>query len=86
MYNETTGTCNVESCEEMVELTPVVSGNIAAVGWDGRNSTLYVKFKSGSQYAYSGVPETMAQAFLNAASKGKFFAKFIRDKFPTRQV
>jgi hypothetical protein len=70
----------------MVDLVPVESGNISAVGWDRANATLYVKFTSGSQYAYSGVPEKTFNDFLKASSKGKFFAKFVRDKYPTRHV
>ncbi|HEV2163271.1 MAG TPA: KTSC domain-containing protein [Stellaceae bacterium] len=70
----------------MVDYMTVISGNIQAVGWDGTLSTLYVKFKAGTQYAYVGVPKNIFEALLKAPSKGKFFAKYIRDKYPTRRV
>lgn len=70
----------------MVEYMNVISGNILAVGWDSGTRTLYVKFKTGSQYAYTGVPDNIFKALLKAPSKGKFFAKYIRDKYPAGRV
>ena len=70
----------------MAYLVPVVSSSISAIGWDQDGPTLYVKFRSGSQYAYSGVPEDTFRDFLEASSKGKFFARFVRDKYPTQRI
>lgn len=67
-----------------MEMMPVKSSNIAAAGWDASTSTLVIQFKEGKQYAYTGVPESLYRAFLAAPSKGAFFAKRIRDHFPTR--
>ncbi len=70
----------------MVALTPVTSGNIASIGWDSATQTLQVLFKSGALYAYSGVPRSTFEAFLSAPSKGAYFAKVVKDQFPTRRV
>jgi len=70
----------------VVDYVTVISGNIQAVGWDSPPNTLYVKFKAGTQYAYVGVPKNIFDALLKAPSKGQFFAKHIRDKYPTRRI
>ena len=41
----------------MPDMQPVSSSNIAAVGYDAENQTVYVQFLNGSTYAYKGVPE-----------------------------
>lgn len=67
----------------MVQLIHVVSSNIAAIGYDERSHTLVVRFhSSGRLYGYRGVPVTVYQSFLAAASKGRFFAHFIRGRYP----
>lgn len=43
----------------MTPLVPVVSSNLAAVGYDPAERTLYVAFKSGALYAYDDVPPTV---------------------------
>jgi hypothetical protein len=62
----------------------VNSSNIASVGWE--NGTLEVEFHDGGVYQYSGVPEAVYRAFLNAHSKGSYFHDNIRDRYPYREV
>ncbi|WP_083856385.1 KTSC domain-containing protein [Reyranella massiliensis] len=64
----------------------VRSSTIAAVGWNSDTSTLRVAFKSRASYDYAKVPKGVYEAFLNAASKGRYFAQNIRDKYPTSRV
>lgn len=64
-----------------VPMVAVKSSNIAEIGYDGANETLYVKFTSGSTYAYVGVPEKRAMGLLNATSKGEYFADHIKNDY-----
>jgi hypothetical protein len=64
----------------MIPLTPCVSSNVAAWGYD--NGTLAVKFKGGSTYHYADVPgDLAAQMGEPGVSIGKFIAQHIRGKF-----
>jgi hypothetical protein len=69
-----------------VEMTPIQgSSNIEAIGYAEESRTLTVQFKgrkgaAGSIYSYAGVPPEMWHAFLNAPSKGQFFAAEIRQR------
>lgn len=67
-----------------MERIPVSSSNLASVGY--QNGILEVAFKSGSVYQYTGVPESVYEALMSAPSHGKFFAAFIRNNYPYRQV
>ena len=66
--------------------TQVQSSNIRSVGYDPGSTTLEVEFHGGGVYKYSGVPETVYQAFMRAASKGSYFHAHIRDRYPVRRV
>jgi hypothetical protein len=61
---------------------PVDSSAINSVGYDPRSRTLEVEFSSGAVYDYFGVTARLWESFLAAPSKGKFFARKIRDRFP----
>ena len=69
-----------------VPMQPVTSSNLAAVGYDADNKTLYVTFKNGTTYVYSGVPATTYQSLLGAESLGSFFHTSIRSEFPYSKV
>lgn len=64
-----------------VEMEPVDSSNIAAVGYDGETSTLVVEFNNGRTYRYGGVPKGEYENLLNAGSVGQYFAYNIRNVF-----
>ena len=57
----------------------VKSGNIAAVGHDGKS--LHVEFTNGSKYRYDGVPSTVARDLRSAKSVGQHFMVHVRNKF-----
>lgn len=68
-----------------IELTPVNSRQIAAVGHDAPTETLAIQFhgkgdKPGSIYHYSPVPAGMYQGLISAESVGKFFGAHIKGK------
>lgn len=52
-----------------MELEPVSSGHIAAMGW--QDDTMIVKFKSGDEYAYHNISFDTYQSILEAPSVGK---------------
>ena len=71
-----------------IEWHEVQSSNIAAIG-AGKNNEggkLLVRFNSGSIYAYSDVPADVIQDFLDASSKGKYFAEHIKEKYEYEKV
>ena len=43
-------------------------------------------FTSGRRYVYSGVPMAIANRFAQAESKGRFYNREIRNRFPCREV
>lgn len=54
------------------------SSNIAEIGYDYDSFTLEVKFHNGSIYQYWPVTITGWKLFMQAESKGKFFAEKFR--------
>lgn len=70
-----------------MELTPVTSSTIAAVGHDPQGNELHVRFKSGGAvYVYSGVDAAKHAALMNAESLGKHFHAEIKSKHKHRKV
>lgn len=65
---------------------PVNSSNIESVGYNEESQSLMVKFRSGSSYAYDGIPQSVYDAFMASDSKGRFFSAYIRGKYPTTQL
>ncbi len=60
----------------------VVSSTLASVGYAPRTRTLEVRFTSGSVYRYFGVSRRVYAELLAASSKGAYFNRHIRDRFP----
>lgn len=61
--------------------TPVISSNIASIGYDELSQTLEVTFDNGSTYAYSGVPKSEYEALMAASSHGKYLNSIIKPRF-----
>lgn len=59
-------------------MQPVKSTNITALGYDTPTKTLEVHFGSGGKYRYADVSPESFTAFLQADSKGSYFARHIR--------
>jgi len=68
-----------------MDRTFVSSSNISSVGYDPSTETLEVKFTSGGLYQYFDVPESVYERFMNAYSKGSFFADHIKDRYRFRK-
>ena len=52
----------------------------------GADATLTVHLHRGAVYRYFTVPRTVFEALLAAASKGAYFGRHIRDRFPYQRV
>jgi hypothetical protein len=62
------------------------SSVIADFEYDPDLAQLAVTFVNGRVYHYFMVPAECAARFAAAESKGGFFNRYIRDKFPCREV
>jgi hypothetical protein len=60
---------------------PVVSSNIASIGYDAPTETLAVQFQRGHIYHYAGVSVEFLDRFKTADSMGRFYSEHIRGKF-----
>lgn len=69
-----------------MDMIPVVSSNIRAIGYEAKTKTLYVSFVKGGTYSYSGVSAHVHSDLMNAPSKGKYFAANIRKSYPYRRI
>ena len=71
---------------EVMNRIPVVSSNLASIGYEG--GVLEIEFKSGSVYQYSGVPASVYEALMSAPSHGKYFSAHIRNNsiYPCHQI
>jgi hypothetical protein len=64
-----------------IERTPVRSSDLSSVGYDPKSRILEIEFRSGGIYRYLDVPKEVFDGLLAAKSKGRFFAKEIRDRY-----
>lgn len=69
-----------------MEYQAVASSNINGVAYDAAKQELYIEFKGGARYKYSGVPEDDYDGLMGAPSKGQFFASNIKDAYPYQRV
>jgi hypothetical protein len=76
--------------EEPFELSgrweSITSSQMEAINYSPDSSILLIRFKGGSVYRYDGVPEAIVSSFREAASKGTFFGKNIKQSFPYRKI
>lgn len=66
----------------MPEMHPVISSNIAAVGYDTENLTVYIQFMNGAVYAYKGVPEHEFENLRTASSVGSYLNRNYKNVYP----
>ena len=64
----------------------VESTAIQAIDYDEARAKLFVHFVSGERYLYVGVPGEVHRSFVDADSKGQFFAFEIRDRYPYNRL
>ena len=59
---------------------------IRAIRYDEDRQRLLVRFIDGDEYAFVGVPGEVHRSFVDAESKGRFFAEMIRGRFPYNKL
>jgi hypothetical protein len=64
-----------------MKITPVKSSTLATVGYDEGGKLLQLEFCSRAVYQYFGVPSSVHEALLEAASKGGCFNRTIRGRY-----
>ena len=69
-----------------MEMKPVDSSNVVAVGHDAKKNRLRVEFRDGSTYEYYEVPTAVAEDVITAPSVGGFFTRCIRGVYPHQKV
>lgn len=63
-------------------VTAVESTTLASVSYDATAQRLWLQFRSCAVYCYFGVSPVLYQALLTASSKGRYFNRNIRGRFP----
>lgn len=64
----------------------VESTAIREIDYSPEHGKLFVTFHDGDEYVYVGVPERISAAFHRSRSKGRFFHRIIRDRYPYNRV
>jgi hypothetical protein len=64
-----------------LQWVPVESGLFSAVAYRQSARQLYLQFGEGDIYCYFDCPVSVYGEFLKAESKGRYFAKHIRNRF-----
>jgi hypothetical protein len=64
----------------------VDSTAISDIDYEADHGKLIVTFEDGDAYVYVGVPGEVHRSFLDADSKGRFFAYEIRGQYPYNRL
>lgn len=72
---------DIKPDEEEETWIDVDSSCISAIAFHRLSSRLSIRFNQGSVYEYSQVTSDIFEDFLDADSKGRFFAHYIKDQY-----
>lgn len=64
----------------MIEMKPVLSSHILAVGHDADKNEMVVEFVDGATVAYPGVPANIADRIATASSPGAALHALVKSK------
>jgi hypothetical protein len=64
-----------------IEMIPVSSSQIAAVGYDANTQELRVAFVKGGLYSYDDVPAEVFENLKQAASVGSYFHDAVKGAY-----
>ena len=65
-----------------MQLDPVESSMLAAIGYDEKLQALIVLYNSGKAYQYRQVPVEIFHGLLAARSKGRYMLDHVIDHYP----
>ncbi|ASB90441.1 KTSC domain-containing protein [Bacillus sonorensis] len=63
-----------------MNLVPVRSSNLRAVGYDPYSQVLRIVFHNGT-YDYYGVPKSIYDGLMSASSLGQYHDRFIKNRY-----
>jgi hypothetical protein len=63
-------------------MTAVESAVLSTLAYDHLTQCLWLEFRNGARYLYFGVSPALHQELLAAPSKGAYFNRRIRGRFP----
>ena len=69
-----------------MEYMDISSSTIKAVVYNSDTRNLFIRFQTGAEWVYEGVPSLIFDHFMKSESKGQFFAKNIKDAFPSKKL
>ena len=69
-----------------VEMIPVSSSDVAAVGYDVENQIVHVQFLNGTEYIYKGVLQRDFDDLLNASSVGSYLHRNFKNVYPYERI
>jgi hypothetical protein len=69
-----------------MELKPVISSNIKAIGYDTSTKILHVEFNNNTLYEYKNVPQEIYDGLINTSSQGSYLAQHIKGVYLYRRV
>lgn len=64
-----------------MQMIPVRSSAIEAVGYDPDTRRMRISFKQGRTYDFCGVPPDVYQGLMSAGSIGSYYDRIIRDRY-----
>lgn len=70
-----------DAVRSRIRREPVVSSNVASVGYSRHLRALEIEFTRGAVYRFLGVPPKVHQGLIAARSKGRFIAEYIRGRY-----
>ena len=65
-----------------MNITVVGSTTLTALAYDEAREILQLEFRSRAIYSYFGVPGSVYEALVAAPSRGRYFNREIRGRFP----
>ena len=71
---------------QTVDWLPLDSSVFTSAAYLPAKRMLYLRFRSGELYRYLDFPPQQYRDFLAADSKGQYFSRNIRDRFPCEHL
>ena len=72
--------------DKTIDRIPVNSSAISSIAYADEGGILEAVFRSGDVYRFSAVPAAVWTDLMRAESKGAFFNRRIRDRYPYQLV
>jgi hypothetical protein len=69
-----------------IEMYPVLSSNVAEVGYDSQNETVLVRFMNNTLYIYKGVNEVIFEELRTTASVGSYINRNFKNVYPYERI